>query len=163
MSVKVNGDDVPSSAYAVTPTSLTLTAPPPGPYELRIVVNIKPQENTALEGLYKSGGNYCTQCEAQGFRHITYFPDRPDVMAKYTTRIEADCAAYPVLLGNGNLVEEGNLGDGRCVRVCASTTACVCERVCVKARVCVGGMVHSVSFLYVTCFLVAASFLHVEV
>ena len=60
-----------------------------------------------MEGLYKSGGNFCTQCEAEGFRGITYFPDRPDVMAKYTTRIEADAKAYPVLLGNGNLLEKG--------------------------------------------------------
>ena len=73
---------------------------------------IKPQENSLLEGLYKSGGNFCTQCEAEGFRGITFFLDRPDVMATYTTRIEADKAKYPVLLGNGNLVEEGEVGDG---------------------------------------------------
>lgn len=122
VSVEVNGTDVPSSGYQVTPTSLTLTAPPVGSYELRIVVNIKPQENTALEGLYKSGGNYCTQCEAQGFRHITYFLDRPDVMAKYTTRIEADRDSYPVLLGNGNLVDQGGLDNGRCVGAVGQVT-----------------------------------------
>ena len=73
------------------------------------------QENTLLEGLYKSGGNFCTQCEAEGFRGITYFLDRPDVMAKYTTRIEADAKAYPVLLSNGNLLDKGTLDGGRCV------------------------------------------------
>lgn len=71
------------------------------------------QENTSLEGLYKSGGNFCTQCEAEGFRGITYFLDRPDVMSKYTTRIEADAKAYPVLLGNGNLQEKGSAENGR--------------------------------------------------
>ncbi len=71
------------------------------------------QENTSLEGLYKSGGNFCTQCEAEGFRGITYFLDRPDVMSKYTTRIEADAKSYPVLLGNGNLLEKGCSTEGR--------------------------------------------------
>lgn len=71
------------------------------------------QENTSLEGLYKSGGNFCTQCEAEGFRGITYFLDRPDVMSKYTTRIEADAKMYPVLLGNGNLLEKGSAANGR--------------------------------------------------
>jgi aminopeptidase N len=71
------------------------------------------QENTSLEGLYKSGGNFCTQCEAEGFRGITYFLDRPDVMAKYTTRIEANAKRYPVLLSNGNLLEKGSLSGGR--------------------------------------------------
>ena len=75
------------------------------------------QENTSLEGLYKSGGNFCTQCEAEGFRGITYFPDRPDVMAKYTTRIEADAKAYPVLLCNGNLLEKGSAENGRCAQI----------------------------------------------
>jgi aminopeptidase N len=72
-----------------------------------------PAENTALEGLYLSNGMYCTQCEAEGFRRITYFPDRPDVMTIYTTTIRADKAAYPVLLSNGNLVETGDSGGGR--------------------------------------------------
>ena len=70
-------------------------------------------ENTRLEGLYKSSGNFCTQCEAEGFRRITFYPDRPDVMARFSTRIEAEKAKYPVLLGNGNLVESGPLPGGR--------------------------------------------------
>lgn len=80
---------------------------------LTTIFHCHSQENSSLEGLYKSGGNFCTQCEAEGFRGITYFLDRPDVMAKYTTRIEADAKTYPVLLSNGNLLEQGSLDGGR--------------------------------------------------
>ncbi len=76
-------------------------------------VRIHPERNTALEGLYVSNGIFCTQCEAEGFRKITYFPDRPDVMARYRVRIEADRARCPVLLANGNPVEAGDLAGGR--------------------------------------------------
>ena len=82
-------------------------------WELEIHTLIKPQDNTLLEGLYKSGGNFSTQCEAEGFRGITFFLDRPDVMAIFTVRVEADKSKYPVLLSNGNLVEKGDLADGR--------------------------------------------------
>ena len=71
------------------------------------------QENTSLEGLYKSSGNFCSQCEAEGFRGITFHYDRPDVMSKYTTRIEAAKDKYPVLLSNGNLVDSGDLDGGK--------------------------------------------------
>ncbi|WKE67368.1 aminopeptidase N [Gallaecimonas kandeliae] len=81
--------------------------------ELKVVTRINPEANTALEGLYKSGGAFCTQCEAEGFRRITYFPDRPDVLAVYTTTIVADKALYPQLLSNGNLVASGDLEGGR--------------------------------------------------
>lgn len=74
---------------------------------------VRPDKNTSLMGLYVSNGNFFTQCEAEGFRKITYFPDRPDVMAKYTVMLRADKKKYPVLLSNGNLIEEGDLGDGR--------------------------------------------------
>lgn len=80
---------------------------------LKTVCRIKPQENTSLEGLYKSNGMFCTQCEAEGFRKITYYLDRPDVMSRFTTRITADKIAYPVLLSNGNDIEHGELDDGR--------------------------------------------------
>ncbi|WP_417349882.1 aminopeptidase N [Ferrimonas sp.] len=80
---------------------------------LTLVTRIDPANNTALEGLYKSEGTFCTQCEAEGFRRITYFLDRPDVLARYTTRIEADKAAYPYLLANGNKVDSGDLDGGR--------------------------------------------------
>ncbi len=82
-------------------------------FTLTITSEIDPASNTALEGLYKSQGNYCTQCEAEGFRRITYYQDRPDVLSTFTVRIEADKAQYPVLLSNGNLMEAGELGNGR--------------------------------------------------
>ena len=80
---------------------------------LECVTLIKPQENTSLEGLYKSNGMFCTQCEAEGFRKITYYLDRPDVMSVFTTTIVAARQEYPVLLSNGNPVEQGELDDGR--------------------------------------------------
>lgn len=80
---------------------------------LECVTLLKPQDNTSLEGLYRSGGMFCTQCEAEGFRQITLYPDRPDVMSVFTTTLIAEAAAYPVLLSNGNLLEQGSLEDGR--------------------------------------------------
>ncbi|MBE9503390.1 MAG: aminopeptidase N [Proteobacteria bacterium] len=82
-------------------------------FTLEIITEIKPQENSSLEGLYKSSGIFCTQCEAEGFRKISYYPDRPDVLAKFTTTIIADKVKYPVLLSNGNLIEQGDLEGGR--------------------------------------------------
>ena len=82
-------------------------------HQLRIVTRIHPEQNTALEGLYRSSKMYCTQCEAQGFRKITYYQDRPDVLSKFTTTIIADEARYPNLLSNGNLIDEEQLADGR--------------------------------------------------
>jgi aminopeptidase N len=80
---------------------------------LEIETLIQPDKNSSLMGLYVSNGNFFTQCEAEGFRKITYFPDRPDVMAKYTVMLRGDKKKYPVLLSNGNLIEQGDLGDGR--------------------------------------------------
>ena len=85
----------------------------PDSFELTLTSICNPVENTTLSGLYVSSGNFFTQCEAEGFRRITYFLDRPDVMATYTVTLRADKAAYPVLLSNGNLLEEGDLPDGR--------------------------------------------------
>ena len=76
-------------------------------------VEISPAANTKLMGLYASGGMLCTQCEAEGFRRITFFPDRPDVLSKYHVRMEADARAFPVLLSNGNRVAHGEGADGR--------------------------------------------------
>src|SRR5437868_910123 len=76
-------------------------------------VEISPAANTKLMGLYASGGMLCTQCEAEGFRRITFFPDRPDVLSKYTVRMEGDAKAFPVLLSNGNCVANGDVGNGR--------------------------------------------------
>ena len=112
VSLKVNGAD--HTDYTSDDTGLTLTVPAEvTDFTLEIVTKIIPENNTRLEGLYQSGGTYCTQCEAEGFRRITYFPDRPDVLSIYTTRIEADKATCPILLGNGNLIAHGDLPDGR--------------------------------------------------
>lgn len=85
----------------------------PDRFELEVHTLLRPQDNTSLSGLYRSGGNFCTQCEAEGFRRITYFPDRPDVLSRFTTTIEADRQRYPVLLSNGDLVDSGDAGEGR--------------------------------------------------
>jgi aminopeptidase N len=98
--------------YAVTEETLTIFEVPEQ-FQLMVETEIKPQQNTSLEGLYTSSGNFCTQCEAEGFRKITYYPDRPDVMALFTVSILADKAKYPVLLSNGNLVASLDLPDGR--------------------------------------------------
>ena len=110
--IHLNGDVVNPAHYQVDSDSLTLTQLPEA-FQLEIETFIKPQENFSLEGLYKSSGNFCTQCEAEGFRKITYFLDRPDVMARFTTRIVADKEKYPVLLSNGNPQGRGELDDGR--------------------------------------------------
>lgn len=110
--VSLNGQALKSSQYATTDTSLTIYSVADGS-TLEIRNSIKPQENTSLEGLYKSSGNFCTQCEAEGFRKITYYLDRPDVMATFSTTIIADRKKYPVLLSNGNMVDSGEHEDGR--------------------------------------------------
>jgi aminopeptidase N len=112
-SLKLNGTPLPEDSYVVASDSLTIPQPPNQAITLEIETVIDPTANTQLSGLYRSNGTYCTQCEAEGFRRITFFPDRPDVMAVYTTRIEADKAEAPVLLSNGNLVESGEAADGR--------------------------------------------------
>ena len=107
-----NGIPLSADCYHIDDKSLIIDSPPER-FTLNIVTRIDPTKNTALEGLYRSGGNYCTQCEAEGFRKITYYPDRPDVLTKFTTRIEADKQSCPVLLSNGNLLEKGDLDEGR--------------------------------------------------
>ncbi len=112
-SLTVDGAPLGTDAYVATPDSLTIAQPPHRPFSLQIETIVDPSANTQLMGLFRTSGVYCTQCEAEGFRRITYFPDRPDVMAVYTTRIEADKTEAPVLLANGNLTESGDLPDGR--------------------------------------------------
>ena len=109
--VSVQLDGKPAS-HDMTPETLNLRGVPDS-FSLEIKTRLRPQDNTELTGLYKSRDLFCTQCEAEGFRRITYFLDRPDVMARYTTRIVADRALAPVLLSNGNLVDSGALDDGR--------------------------------------------------
>jgi len=110
--VRLDGRELPADRYRVDDQSLTLFDPPEA-FVLETEVIIAPENNTALEGLYRSGGMFCTQCEPEGFRKITWFIDRPDVMACFTVHIEADKARYPVLLSNGNPRDSGDLPDGR--------------------------------------------------
>jgi aminopeptidase N len=112
LELRVDGKELRPDDFLRTAQELSI-ARLPERFELEIVTLIKPQLNTALEGLYKSGGMFCTQCEAEGFRRITYFPDRPDVMTRFTTTIIADRERYPVLLSNGNLIERGEAANGR--------------------------------------------------
>ena len=112
LSVAIDGTTLGDGDYQLTAEHLTIGDPPES-FTLETVVEIRPQDNTALEGLYKSSGTFCTQCEAEGFRRITFFIDRPDVMATYRTSITADRARYPILLSNGNLVDSEDLPDGR--------------------------------------------------
>jgi aminopeptidase N len=112
LSIAIDGATLPSDRYTVTPDGLTIHGAPDA-FTLTTTVEIDPKGNTALEGLYMSGGRFCTQCEAEGFRKITYYPDRPDVLATFTTRITGDAAAYPHLLSNGNRVDGGTLPNGQ--------------------------------------------------
>ena len=112
LSLAIDGQALATSDYAVDDKLLTLFNVPAN-FELTSVVRIKPHENKALEGLYRSRTMYCTQCEAEGFRKITYYLDRPDVLSRFTTRIEAAADAFPILLSNGNCIESGALTDGR--------------------------------------------------
>lgn len=112
VSVHMNGQKLEPSVYTLQADSLVIKNCP-DELTLNIVTRIYPQNNTQLSGLYRSNHLFCTQCEAEGFRRITYFLDRPDVLATYTTRISADKKQYPILLSNGNLLESGVTDDGR--------------------------------------------------
>ena len=105
LSIRLDGNDLTTDDYVLGDETLTLSGLGSS-HELAISTQIYPEKNTALEGLYRSGGMYCTQCEAEGFRRITYYPDRPDVMSVFTTEIIADAEQFPVLLSNGNPVSE---------------------------------------------------------
>ena len=112
VAVRIDGEAVSGNRVEITAETLTVRDAPEA-FVLDTEVTIRPGANKSLEGLYASSGNLCTQCEAEGFRKITWFPDRPDVMARYRARIVADPERYPVLLSNGNDVERGALDDGR--------------------------------------------------
>jgi aminopeptidase N len=107
-SLKLDGKVLAADEYRATPDRFTLRAPARA-LTLDIETIVDPSANTQLMGLYRSSGTYCTQCEAEGFRRITYFPDRPDVMAVFTTRVEADKDEAPVLLANGNFAGAGDV------------------------------------------------------
>ena len=112
LEVAIDGQQLTAEQYSVDDDALTL-ARVPDQFELHCRTRILPQDNTSLEGLYKSRTMFCTQCEAEGFRKITYYLDRPDVMSVFTVTISAPQQRYPVLLSNGNLVEAQELPDGR--------------------------------------------------
>jgi len=110
--ISIDGRALEASEYAVSEKHLEVFSPPEN-FVLETVVRLKPEANKSLEGLYRTSDVWCTQCEAEGFRRITYFYDRPDVMSVYTVRMEADKAQAPVLLSNGNPVESGDLDGNR--------------------------------------------------
>ncbi len=112
IALRMNGKTLSQRQYRREAGQLVIPNAP-ATVTLEIETVIHPDENTSLMGLYVSNGNFFTQCEAEGFRKITYFPDRPDVMAKYRVMLRADKEQFPVLLSNGNLIEQGDIGDGR--------------------------------------------------
>ncbi len=112
LGLEIDGRALDAAEYSADADTLTIPDPPEQ-FELIVRTRIHPEANTSLEGLFQSSGNFCTQCEAEGFRKITYYLDRPDVMARFTTTIVADRARYPVMLSNGNPIESGELEDGR--------------------------------------------------
>lgn len=109
ITITIDGKDVDD--YTQSDSSLRIPCTT-DEFTLEIQTKIYPEKNTRLEGLYNSGGTYCTQCEAEGFRRITFFPDRPDVLTTYTVRIESD-KKYPILLSNGNRIDGGEISDSR--------------------------------------------------
>lgn len=110
--LKLDGEHVARERYEWTETELIIQNLPPK-FTLEVVSRIHPESNTSLEGLYKTNGTFCTQCESQGFRKITFYLDRPDVMAFFKTKIITDKKRYPILLSNGNLIEAGDLPEYR--------------------------------------------------
>ena len=112
VAIRMNGKTLSKRHYRLQGHQLII-ADAPDEVVLEIETLLNPKANTSLMGLYVSNGSFFTQCEAEGFRKITFFPDRPDVMAKYRVMLRANKKQYPVLLSNGNLIEEGDLGDGR--------------------------------------------------
>ncbi len=112
-SIVLDGRSLGKGDYVLRSDGLTIHHPPEVPFVLEITNRIDPESNTALSGLYISSGTFCTQCEAEGFRNIVYFPDRPDVLAIYTVTLVADESRYPVLLSNGNRIAHGSEPGGR--------------------------------------------------
>ena len=110
--IALDGQSLAADAYLLDDEGLTIPSVPAS-FRLETTVRVNPAANTALEGLYYAGGIFCTQCEAQGFRKITYYPDRPDVMARFTVTVAADRSLCPVLLANGNLAAAGTLAGER--------------------------------------------------
>ncbi|MEL6435723.1 MAG: aminopeptidase N [Pseudomonadota bacterium] len=114
VSINVNGDLIDEENITISPTGLILrNLPDAETFIVETAVRLEPSANTQLMGLYATNGNFCTQCEAEGFRRITFFPDRPDILSVYNVRIEGDAKDVPLLLSNGNKVDHGALDGGR--------------------------------------------------
>ncbi|MFM7550885.1 MAG: aminopeptidase N [Cyanobacteriota bacterium] len=113
LELRINGEPLAADAYQRSDDRLVISEPPAQPFVLESRVRLHPDTNTILEGLYGSGGLFTTQCEAEGFRRITFHPDRPDLLSRFRVRIEAHQDSCPVLLSNGNCIETGGLADGR--------------------------------------------------
>ncbi len=113
LSIKLDGRELKDSEFRIDESGLSLNGGQADSFVLTIRTRVRPESNSELSGLYASGDTLLTQCEARGFRRITYFPDRPDVLAHYTVSLRADRDRFPVLLSNGNLIDEGGLPDGR--------------------------------------------------
>jgi aminopeptidase N len=112
--VAIDGNPIDESQYTVGPNTLVINGLPTGvTFEVTVETIVNPEANTKLMGLYRTNGTYCTQCEAEGFRRITYFMDRPDVLGIYTITIIGDGTANPLMLSNGNFLGAGDYGDGR--------------------------------------------------
>ena len=109
LELRLDGELLPAEAFELSADQLVIAQPPAGAFQLQSRVRIHPETNSTLEGLYASGGLFTTQCEAEGFRRITFHPDRPDLLSRFQVRIEADRASCPVLLSNGNCLESGPL------------------------------------------------------
>jgi len=140
-SVRVNGESVGADSMEKTDSHLSLFNLPDA-FTLEIVTEISPDTNTALEGLYRSSGNYCTQCEAEGFRKITYFLDRPDVLSVYTVAIIGDKASLPVLLSNGDPISNRALPTPQAkLSVCIGSRGFGCGRRFIHHPKWTGGLV----------------------
>jgi aminopeptidase N len=113
VALALDGRPLAPGDYRIEPDGALVIPAVPDAFTLEVRTRIVPERNTALSGLYTSGGNFCTQCEPEGFRRITWFLDRPDVMARYIVTMRADKTRFPVLLSNGNPVESGDLANGR--------------------------------------------------
>ena len=113
LELQLDGELLPAEAFQLSADQLLIAQPPAGAFQLQSRVRIHPETNSTLEGLYASGGLFTTQCEAEGFRRITFHPDRPDLLSRFQVRIEADRASCPVLLSNGNCLDRGDLDAGR--------------------------------------------------
>lgn len=112
LSLRLDGTLVPADGYVVDDRTLRILEAP-ATCQLEVVTELHPADNAGLEGLNHKAGTFITHCEPEGFRRLTYFPDRPDVMSRYRCTLVADAACYPTLLSNGKLIETGSLSDGR--------------------------------------------------